>query len=219
MRLNKKTMSVIMLFFMISVISFGFPRRANAVIVAVIGFIAGGVVDAVSCDINLAWGCDSNGNPNPAPCVPSACPTSCGYSGGGDGCGGTCGATAACCVPSLCAAPSTICAGSPYTESACGTSCGTGTWSTSQYDSYSCTHTTPEIACSNDANCAKVYTKQPICTGLRSCDHQTISLDASVCVANGTLDVDGVHSCTTYNYQCPGCQMHVTPGGWIEVSP
>lgn len=81
-----------MLIAMIGVLSASFPKRADSAIVVLIVAVAT-ATDALSCDVNLLWGCDGNGNPNPCP---ASCPSSCGGGGESDGCGGTCGARPAC---------------------------------------------------------------------------------------------------------------------------
>lgn len=69
MKLKKKILSYGVAIAVISLISISFPQKTKAVIPGLefLDPVTIIVIDAISCDVNFIWGCDSGGNALPAP--------------------------------------------------------------------------------------------------------------------------------------------------------
>lgn len=69
------------------------------------------------------------------------------------------------------------------------------------------------VDCSLAANCGKTNTKEARCGAVRGCDGQSVyGLPLSDCV---NADVP----CSDIPAKCPGCQLEIKKGGWLEVAP
>jgi len=105
------------------------------------------------------------------------------------------------------------CANSICTDKTCWNSYATVSGNKPINMAYTCSYT-DSLNCSLYSNCSQMNVKIAGCGGVRGCDGVSVyNLPVSQCVANGT-------ACGNYNDKlCPGCQLKVKSGGWIEVAP
>ena len=67
MQLQRKLISFLLIITIFASVQFGFPKKTDAAAVLLVLLVTGVASDALGCAVNIIWGCDSNGNPNPAP--------------------------------------------------------------------------------------------------------------------------------------------------------
>ena len=75
MQLQRKLISFLLIITIFASVQFGFPKKTDAAAVLLVLLVTGVASDALGCAVNIIWGCDSNGNPNPAPPDTPAAPT------------------------------------------------------------------------------------------------------------------------------------------------
>ena len=124
--------------------------------------------------------------------------------------------TQSCCTPTCSFTSSQVsshCTNEGGGPDGCGGTCAIGTKAPS-YGNYNCIENSSEPAafCSIASNCGLSKVTSLICTADDGCGNSNESRPTQECLDNGICPTPSI-------INCPGCQLKIKAGGFIEVAP